>query len=493
MGFPSITAEAVTTPASSDPAVIDVPAHDAGDRLVIVMTTDTAVAHFGIDALDGEAWVNRFSDDAQQGLTKLDVYEIVSAGADHATPTTVDVDLGQAKPHLARCWRVIGSHATQALEAAGDIPGPTTTRDPPALAPSWGADDTLWIAYGNHDGDSSASAFNGDPAGYTILGTDEYVDAAEGIEHRLGWRTVNAATEDPGAYSLTVGIRGMAATIAIRGAAVTTHEATPDDVGHAHEAAQPTVTQTHEVAPIDVDHAHEAGASTVVQVHGVAPVDVDHAHEAATGAVTQTHEATPGAVEHAHTSDEPAVGQTHEVAPAGGEHAHTSTEPVVSSDGSVAPDPSTHTHAAGQPTITQTHEVAPATVEHAHTSTEPQLGQTHEVAPATVEHAHEASEPALGDIVAVQPDGSSHEHDAGQPALGTVYVLAVDGTSHTHTSGVVVITQTHEVAPAGSVHGHEAASPVVIAGVLPLPPGRTVRVPARGAIRPSARRAVMVQ
>lgn len=218
MAFPTIAAEAVTTPVLGDPVDLAVPAHNSGDRLVLVFTTDGSPVINGLGGVNGVEWTQRVLQSAQQGVTRIAVYELW-ATSDQATPTTVSLNLGAARPVLARCWRITGSHATQALEAATATGGATTTKDPPSLTASWGAEDNLWFAYGNHDGDSSTSAFTGDPANYTILGTDEYVSATDGVEHRIGWRQLNAATEDPGAYTISSGIRGVSATLAIRPAA----------------------------------------------------------------------------------------------------------------------------------------------------------------------------------------------------------------------------------------------------------------------------------
>ena len=211
MAVPVIAAEAVTTPVSGDPVSVSVPAHNSGDRIVLCVTWDTSPLIQSISALNGVAWNQRLLHNAQQGVVQNVWYELW-ATSDQATATTVSIDIGSARPTLARCWRITGSHATQAMEVAGEAGGPNSTKDPPSLTPSWGADDNLWIAYGSHDGDASVSQFNGDPASYTILGTDTFTSASEGAEHRLAWRQLNAASEDPGTYSITNGIRGLSAT-----------------------------------------------------------------------------------------------------------------------------------------------------------------------------------------------------------------------------------------------------------------------------------------
>jgi hypothetical protein len=113
-------------------------------------------------------------------------------------------------------YRITGHHATTNPEVGTTTAGTDQSPDPPSLTPSWGAEDTLWIAFHGAGGDHTTSAF---PASYTD-GIQEN-DSGSGISSASARRNLNAASENPGAFSLSSGtIQWRANTIAIRPASV---------------------------------------------------------------------------------------------------------------------------------------------------------------------------------------------------------------------------------------------------------------------------------
>ncbi|HET9026104.1 MAG TPA: hypothetical protein VFN07_01060 [Trueperaceae bacterium] len=111
-------------------------------------------------------------------------------------------------------YRVAGAHG--AVEAAF-----SSVANPPALTPSWGAAEILWIAA--FTSRLSNGTFTAPPANYggltparspTISATNTYAQMA--TAHRLH----TAATEDPGTFAFTGTTNGLfTATIAVRAAA----------------------------------------------------------------------------------------------------------------------------------------------------------------------------------------------------------------------------------------------------------------------------------
>jgi hypothetical protein len=96
----------------------------------------------------------------------------------------------------------------------------STAPNPPSLTPSWGAADTLWLAVtGWSEGTITASAF---PTNYTNTGQNGTgVAGSEGVSIGWGFRELNAASEDPGTFTLGSAANWVAFTIAIRPAATT--------------------------------------------------------------------------------------------------------------------------------------------------------------------------------------------------------------------------------------------------------------------------------
>lgn len=128
-------------------------------------------------------------------------------------------------------YNITGHHATSNPEmsdrtgGAGDPAQP----DPTSLTPSWGADDTLWIACANQFGQTADDDdWSNPPTSYTnqamkTSGTTSFSFAnCKGAAAR---RELNAATEDPGVFTTAAdpGWEALstwgACTIAVRGAA----------------------------------------------------------------------------------------------------------------------------------------------------------------------------------------------------------------------------------------------------------------------------------
>jgi len=133
---------------------------------------------------------------------------------------------------------ISGNHASAAPEIGGTSSGTTTTATPNSLTPSWGADDTLWIALCAVGEDSLTGSFTGitadtPPTNYvnqenTIISAD----AIGGIQASVAFRQLNAASEDPGNFANdTSNARWRCATIAVR------PPANPEDLHHREHRA----------------------------------------------------------------------------------------------------------------------------------------------------------------------------------------------------------------------------------------------------------------
>lgn len=96
------------------------------------------------------------------------------------------------------------------IEAATNTQVSASNHDPPALSPSWGARDTLWIV---GDAFGSSGAFSAVPSGY---GSTIFAPTPSGSGLIFAChRTANAATENPGTFTNS-STNGNTATIGIK-------------------------------------------------------------------------------------------------------------------------------------------------------------------------------------------------------------------------------------------------------------------------------------
>lgn len=116
---------------------------------------------------------------------------------------------------------ISGAHASTPPEATGITQGTTSAANPGALAPSWGAEDTLWISVAGNGETGTGGTFNGLGSSPTNYGGDVETaissDVVGGVTAGVGFRQNNTASEDVGTWTLdTSNARNSAVVIAVR-------------------------------------------------------------------------------------------------------------------------------------------------------------------------------------------------------------------------------------------------------------------------------------
>lgn len=114
-----------------------------------------------------------------------------------------------------------GAHGSQAPNTTSAAFGTTAAADPASLSPGWGAEDTLWISVAGGGETGTAGSFGGVAQSPTNYGTDHITaisqDVVGGVNIGVGFRQLNAASEDVGTWSVdTSNARNVAALIAVR-------------------------------------------------------------------------------------------------------------------------------------------------------------------------------------------------------------------------------------------------------------------------------------
>ena len=214
MAFPVVASTSVSNGTSSGISVSLPSGTSAGDLLVLIAAFDGAVSETH-DIFVVEAGWTRAALATAQGYVSGAVFWKVAAGSDAAT---VDIS-GNAAAEVGGvvAYRITGHGGqvecaqTDNYTATGE---PTSAPNPPSLTPTWGAADTLWIAAASID--NASRTYTAGPAGYA--NPIEYDGAASSasVRTRSMTKAANSATEDPGAYTVSVTEQWVAFTIAIK-------------------------------------------------------------------------------------------------------------------------------------------------------------------------------------------------------------------------------------------------------------------------------------
>ncbi|MGH7850830.1 MAG: hypothetical protein ACREOP_11065, partial [Thermodesulfobacteriota bacterium] len=197
------TAHLVAMPATVNP----------DDLLLVFFTNDdpavTVTTPAGWTAIDSAAAVN----------SRTGLYAKKAVGDEDGG--TVDFVTSSAKRASAQCCRISGWFGDIANGIAFAAAGPFSTSSPdaPSLNPAaWDVEDVLWYAVtGRNRNDTNPPDVTSYPASYTG-GTDTRAGGAATLEPWLASarRSLNAASENPGTFSIRNSASWIAYTIAIR-------------------------------------------------------------------------------------------------------------------------------------------------------------------------------------------------------------------------------------------------------------------------------------
>lgn len=215
MAFPVPTRTTGTTGAGSNVTahVVDLPAVGAGDLLIVAFGMDTNGSRTMTPPAD---WTEILDDDGGAvDNWAIAAYRIFASGQGATTVTFTSSAVERGAYHVfhyaAGSW-----HGTTPPEASVVAIATSTAPDSPSLTASWGADDNQWISFAVREGNAAApSAY---PTNYGN-GANTAEGTVGGASLASAWRDLNAATENPGAYTTPASTEWVAFTIVVRGAA----------------------------------------------------------------------------------------------------------------------------------------------------------------------------------------------------------------------------------------------------------------------------------
>lgn len=213
MAFPTITAPTVTQIASSMTSMtVNLPGSiSAGDLLLAWVS----VRNQGTWTLPS-GWTQLGQKLGGGSASQLTVFYKVATGSEGASAAWT------ASAGTTAVWQVVkvsNWHGTTTPEISAGASGDATAANPDSLTPSWGADDSLWIALAGHAA-GSAAAFTAGPSGYSSFQNNGASSGGSACSVASAYKTANTTSEDPGVFTAGGSNRFWAAfTIAVRPAA----------------------------------------------------------------------------------------------------------------------------------------------------------------------------------------------------------------------------------------------------------------------------------
>ncbi len=211
VGTPAETAIAT----ASTTHVVNLPSGAAGNLFVAIMSKGSAGTTPSVNALTG--WTELLDEAIVLGLF------IAYKSVDGTEGTTTTFTLSSATRGAWIVYEISGHEApgTQAPQIGTTATGTSATPDPPAVTPTGGAKDYLWVAFSGMAGEEADDDTWGNtpPTNYTPSPPRQKSCGTAGTS--LGGlilsaeRALNAASEDPGTFGVDVSAAWRAQTIVI--------------------------------------------------------------------------------------------------------------------------------------------------------------------------------------------------------------------------------------------------------------------------------------
>ncbi len=210
--FPSVQAwTSSAEPSNSTSHSVSLPSGiNEGDLLIVFFSCDgTSTVNWPGD------WNSIFH---QSNGSTLDIaYKV--AGASESSPITVGTGSSEQSAHIA--YAITGYDYYQAPQVSTGALNSGTSPDPDSLSPTGGAKNYLWIAVeSNDDGRSTTSAY---PGNYPIQQRSQpSANSIHGANVAVASRELNAASENPGTFTISTSENYVACTVAVHPASAPT-------------------------------------------------------------------------------------------------------------------------------------------------------------------------------------------------------------------------------------------------------------------------------
>lgn len=213
MAFPSTTTATTTgfsTSVTSMP--VNLPASiSSGDLLIAIVE----VRNSGTWSTIPTGWNQIFTPVAAGGVGDFTAFYKIATGSEGSTATWV-ASVGTTASWQTR--KITSWHGTTPPEAiTKNSGGSVSTNSFNALTPSWGADDTLWLA--TMGTTASGTTITGAQTNYSDLVSNNVSSGGSQCNTGTSYRQLNASSETPGAFTTSSDRWWVTAVIAVRPAA----------------------------------------------------------------------------------------------------------------------------------------------------------------------------------------------------------------------------------------------------------------------------------
>jgi len=222
-----------------------------------------------------------------------------------AAGNTLTITTGSGERSNATCYTIPAAswHGTSMPEVAFSNGDATVSPDAPNLTPSWGAQDTLWFCVNGMNESVNPTT---QPTNYTNV-VDENQTGSGEVNMASCRRELNAASENPGAWTWSSLQTWAAATVAVRPAAggasadanITLAKFTADGSAKAEVGGQSNITlgKVTAVGAAQVDVQVQASITlNAITAVGAAQVDVQAQANVTLNAITAVGFAVQGSI-----------------------------------------------------------------------------------------------------------------------------------------------------------------------------------------------------
>jgi hypothetical protein len=257
MSFPTVAASNNSAQATATyDHTVNLPANiSAGNLLLVFFVVDSNPT-----ITFPEGWTQLFQA-ANSTYVNFGVWYRIADGGEGGT-ITVTTDDNKTSAHIS--YRITG-HGSSAEAGTAVAPSGSTSPNPPSLSPTWGAGDTLWFAcFGQNEG--QGETVDAYPTNYTD-GENKQSGSLNECKVAVARRELNAASEDPGTFTISDTERWVANTIAIKGALAQT--LSPDGIASAE--AFGTLKANFTLAPSGIATAEAMGDSVLLYTQFLLP------------------------------------------------------------------------------------------------------------------------------------------------------------------------------------------------------------------------------
>lgn len=214
MTFPTATVSTgiAQTSSATGNRNVTIPACTNGDLLLAVPVSDGNPAFAGTLMSNMTSFVAKAANGT--AVTAQCLYRICNGS--ESSPWVLNLDASEAATVAMIQIPAATWHGTTPPEGVAWVNTDTANPNPPSLDPSgWGTEDTLWIAVTAYDlGTVTVSAY---PTNYSDDQSNIRGNNTGGVGIGIATRSLNAASDDPGTFTLSASEDTLTTLIAVRG------------------------------------------------------------------------------------------------------------------------------------------------------------------------------------------------------------------------------------------------------------------------------------